>query len=294
MMTSARAFRELLDGPEPLVAPQVMNPLAAKLAEQSGFKTIYLGGGVVGYINGFTEATLTLTEFIQLSLDIRTACPLPLVLDGTCGWGDPVHLHRTIAMCEAAGLAGIEIEDQLMPKRVHHHVGVEHAISQDLMVAKIREAVAARLDPDFVIIGRTNQIRRDQRDDAIRRAEAYKEAGSDMIFVLAPTPEDLRFVGERLPPPLMMMPLAGGLAAMSMSRAELYDLGYRFLVDPMTTLFAMHKAMRLSYEAIARGEPDPTLGDDSPGAELEKIHEAIGLERWLAVERATMGEGGEN
>ena len=293
-MTPARAFREFLDGPEPLVAPQVMNPLAAKLAEQSGFKTIYLGGGVVGYINGFTEATLTLTEFIQLSLDIRTACPLPLVLDGTCGWGDPVHLHRTIAMCEAAGLAGIEIEDQLMPKRVHHHVGVEHAIPQDLMVAKIREAAAARRDPDFVIIGRTNQIRRNQRDDAMKRAEAYKEAGSDMIFVLAPTPEDLRFVGERLPPPLMMMPLAGGLAAMSMSRAELYDLGYRFLVDPMTTLFAMHKAMRLSYEAIARGEPDPTLGDDSPGAELEKIHEAIGLERWLAVERATMGEGEES
>ena len=76
-----------------------MNPLAAKLAEQSGFKTIYLGGGVVGYINGFTEATLTLTEFIQLSLDIRTACPLPLVLDGTCGWGDPVHLHRAQSPC---------------------------------------------------------------------------------------------------------------------------------------------------------------------------------------------------
>ncbi len=291
-MTPARAFRDLLEGPEPLLAPQVMNPLAAKLAERSGFKAIYLGGGAAGYVNGFTEATLTLTEFVQLALDIRSACPLPLVLDGTCGWGDPVHLHRTIAMCEAAGLAGIEIEDQLMPKRVHHHIGIEHPIPRDLMVSKIREAVAARRDSDFVIIGRTNQIRKNQRDDAVRRAEAYKEAGSDMLFVLAPTPDDLRFVGERLPPPLMMMSLRGGLANLGMSREDLHGLGYRFLVDPMTSLLAMHKALRLSYEAIARGEPDPILGSDSQASELDQIHETIGIERWLAVERATVGEGG--
>ena len=292
-MTPAREFRELLDGPEPLVAPHVMNPLTAKLAERAGFKAIYLGGGPLGYINAFTEATLSLTEIVQLAVDIRSACPLPLVLDGTCGWGDPVHLYRTIAMSEAAGLAGIEIEDQLLPKRVHHHIGIEHAIPQDLMAAKIREAAAARRDPDFVIIGRTNQIRRGKRDDAIRRAEAYKEAGADILFVLAPTAEDLRFVGERLPAPLMLMSLSGGLQSMGMTKAELYDLGFRFMVDPMSPLLAMHKALRLAYEAIARGEPDPTVGEGNAGAEQDLIHEAIGIERWLAVERATVEEGEE-
>ena len=136
-------------------------------------------------------------------------------------------------MSEAAGAAGIEFEDQLLPKRVHHHVGIEHAIPQDLMVAKIREAVAARRDPDFVIIGRTNQIRRGKHDDAMRRAEAYKEAGSDMMFVLAPTAEDLRFVGERLPPPLMLQSLGGGIDSIGMtSRSSMTSATVSWLIPP--------------------------------------------------------------
>ena len=103
-----------------------------------------------------TEANLTLTEMVRIGLDIRTASRLPLILDGACGWGDPMHLHRTINMVEAAGFAGIEIEDQLLPKRAHHHIGIEHLIPMELMAAKIRGAVRARRDPKFVIIGRTN------------------------------------------------------------------------------------------------------------------------------------------
>ncbi|MCE2491891.1 MAG: isocitrate lyase/phosphoenolpyruvate mutase family protein [Alphaproteobacteria bacterium] len=292
-MTAGREFRDLLDGAKPLVAPHVMNPLTAKLAERAGFKAIYLGGGPLGYINTHLEANLSLEEVVQHCIAIRSACPLPLVLDGTCGWGDPVHLHRTMAMSEASGAAGIEFEDQLLPKRVHHHVGIEHAIPQDLMVAKIREAVAARRDPDFVIIGRTNQIRRGKHDDAIRRAEAYKEAGSDMLFVLAPTAEDLRFVGERLPPPLMLQSLGGGIETLGMTKQELYDLGYRFLVDPSSPLLAMHKALRMAYEAMARGEPDPTVGAGNAAAEQDLIHEVIGIDGLLAVELATVEEGEE-
>ncbi|MBH63212.1 MAG: methylisocitrate lyase [Alphaproteobacteria bacterium] len=292
-MTAGRIFRDLLEGSEPLVAPHVMNPLTAKMAEREGFKAIYLGGGPLGYINTHLEANLSLEQVIQDCVAIRSACSLPLVLDGTCGWGDPVHLHRTMAMSEAAGAAGIEFEDQLLPKRVHHHVGIEHAIPQKLMVAKIREAVAARRDPDFVIIGRTNQIRRGKHDDAIRRAEAYKEAGSDMLFVLAPTAEDLRFVGERLPAPLMLQSLGGGIESLGMTKQELYDLGYRFLVDPATPLLAMHKALRLAYAAIARGEPDPTVGEGNATAEQDILHEIIDIDRLLAVENATVDEGEE-
>jgi 2-methylisocitrate lyase-like PEP mutase family enzyme len=80
----------------------------------------------------------------QAGLEIRTVCPLPLILDGACGWGDPMHIHRTIAMTEAAGFCAIEIEDQILPKRAHHHIRIEHMIPQELMVAKIAEAVAAR------------------------------------------------------------------------------------------------------------------------------------------------------
>jgi len=108
-------------------------------------------------------------------------------------------------MTEAAGFAAIEIEDQLLPKRAHHHIGIEHLIPSELMEAKIRAAAAARRDPDFVIIGRTNAVRNTGLDDALRRAEAYKRAGADMLYVTGRKPENLRVLGERLPPPLMYM-----------------------------------------------------------------------------------------
>jgi len=152
-------FRRLIAGPEPVYAPLVSNPISALLAQAAGFRALYLGGGSMGYIKGGTEANLSLTEMAQAAVDIRTVCPLPLILDGACGWGDPMHVRRTIAMSEAAGFAAIEIEDQLIPKRAHHHIGIEHMIPSELMEAKIRAAAAARHDPDFVIIGRTNALR---------------------------------------------------------------------------------------------------------------------------------------
>lgn len=152
-------FREMLAGPEPVYAPLVFNPLTALLAEEAGFVALYLGGGSMGYVKCGTEANLSLTEMAQAALDIRTVCRLPLILDGACGWGDPMHVARSIGTTEAAGFAAIEIEDQIMPKRAHHHIGVEHMVPSELMEAKIRAAAAARRDPELVIIGRTNAVR---------------------------------------------------------------------------------------------------------------------------------------
>ena len=84
---------------------------------------------------------------------MRAACKLPIVLDAGGGWGDPMHIQRTIALSEAAGFAAIEIEDQLLPRRVEHHVGIDHLVPTEFMVEKVKEAVAARTDPDFVIVG---------------------------------------------------------------------------------------------------------------------------------------------
>ena len=96
-----------------------------------------------------------------------------------------MHLHRTINMVEAAGFAAIELEDQLLPKRAHHHIGIEYMIPSELMAAKIDEAVKARRDQSFVLIGRTNALNSSTMDDALRRAEAYRAAGADMLFIPA-------------------------------------------------------------------------------------------------------------
>src|SRR5262245_6692327 len=195
------SLKAQLDAPVPITAPLVLNPLMARMAEAAGFKAGYLGGGATGYQKVALEANLNLTEMCQTAIDIRAVASLPLIFDGACGFGDPMHIHRTIGMSEAAGFEAIEIEDQLMPKRAHHHIGIEHMIPQELMAAKIREAVRARKNPEFVIIARTNGVRSSNMDDALRRAEAYREAGADMLFIIPRTPEEARFIAARLPPP---------------------------------------------------------------------------------------------
>ncbi len=269
------------------MAPLVLNPLMARLAERAGFPALYLGGGSMGYLTCFTEANLSLTEMCQAALDIRTACTLPLILDGACGWGDPMHLRRTIGMAEAAGFAAIEIEDQILPKRAHHHIGIEHLIDAPLMVEKVREAVATRQSPDFLIIARTNAVRDISMDEALRRGEAMKQAGADILFLTARKPEDVRHIAERLPPPLMYMLLGGGVTTTGIPVPELHRMGYRLFVDPVTPLLAMHRALRDSYAALRAGQADPLIGTDGP-AEQRVLHETIELELLLEIERRTV------
>ncbi len=224
MKTAAATLRELIARDTPSVVPLALDPLGALQAQAAGFEALYLGGGAMGYVKTATEAHLSLTQMAQAALEIRAACALPLILDGQCGWGDPMHVQHTIAVAEAAGFAAIEIEDQLMPKRAHHHVNVEHLIPAELMVEKIRVAAATRRDRDFVIVGRTNACRTDGLDEALRRAEAYRRAGADMLFALHETPEQARAIGERIEGPLFYMML-GGVASIGMSIAELGRLG---------------------------------------------------------------------
>lgn len=281
-------FRQMIGGNILVQAPVVFNPLTAKLAEAAGFPALYLGGGTVGYVQCVTEANLTLTEMVRMGIDIRTVCRLPLILDGACGWGDPMHLHRTINMVEAAGFAGIEIEDQLLPKRAHHHIGIEHMIPSELMEGKIREAVRARRDPNFVIIGRTNALRSSTMDDALRRADAYHTAGADMLFVTAHKADHFRRLGERLPPPLMTLQTDGALKAMGLSKADLAALGFRLLVDPVTPLLVFHKALAECYQAMGHGEGATLFASGGVKAELEAVHRTIGLDEMLAIERETV------
>jgi 2-methylisocitrate lyase-like PEP mutase family enzyme len=281
-------LREMIGGSSLVEAPVVFNPLSARLAEAAGFRAIYLGGGGLGYVQCVTEANLTVTEMARIGIDIRTVCRLPLILDGACGWGDPMHLHRTINMAEAAGFAAIEIEDQLLPKRAHHHIGIEHMIEADLMAAKIREAVSARRDPDFIIIGRTNALRSSTMDDALRRAEAYHSAGADMLFVVAHKAEQYRHLGERLPPPFATLETDGHMNKMGLSKADLEAMGYRLLVDAISPVLAFHRALRECYGAIAKGDSSRLFGVEGLRGEQESLHRTIDLEKMLAIERATV------
>lgn len=281
-------LRDLIAGGEPVVAPLAFNPLMAKLAQAAGFRALYLGGGSMGYVKCVTEANLNLTEMCQAALDIKSVCPLPLILDGACGWGDPMHLHRTIGMTEAAGFDAIEIEDQILPKRAHHHIGIEHLIPTELMVEKVKEAVAARRSNNLLIIARTNATRMHGLDEALRRGEAFRKAGADVTLVLAKTPDQVATIGERLGGPLMLLASGDVRSSTGLSMAELKRLGYVLVVDASTPLMSAHKALRECYAAMARGEPAPNLGAGGAKTEQDRVHETIGLEAMLAIERRTV------
>ncbi len=152
-----QSLRSLISGPELILAPVALNPMMARLAEDAGFKAAYVSGGSLGWLKCVTEANLTLHEMAQLALEMRAASPIPLVLDAGGGWGDPVHMHHTMALAEAAGYSALEVEDQFLPRRVHHHIGEERLIEPEAMALKIRELVAARKNPDSIVVWRTNK-----------------------------------------------------------------------------------------------------------------------------------------
>ncbi len=204
-------LRQMIEADEPVCAPLVLNPLMARMAAEAGFRALYLGGGASGYLNTHLEANLTLTEMAQAGLEIRSACELPLILDAAAGWGDPMHMHRTVSLAEVAGFAALEIEDQILPKRAHHHVGIEHMVTLEEMVDKVREAVAARRHPDTLIIARTNGVRASSMDDALRRLEAYRAAGADVLLPL-PFNGRRRALCRRAPGGAADAALAAGLA----------------------------------------------------------------------------------
>lgn len=284
------SLRQLIAGNELIVSPVALNPIMARLAQNSGFKAVYLSGGSLGWYKGVTEANITMPELAQVALDMRTVCDLPIVLDAGGGFGDPVHLHRTIALTEASGFAAIEIEDQLLPRRFEHHAGIDHLVPLEFMLKKLAEALAARSDPDLVIIARTNARRVDGFDDALRRAEAFHKAGADMLFVYTREPEEMRMLGERLPPPLMMFAPPDGFAEFAMTPAELAGLGFRLAASSGTAFAAMHKAVKQSYECLAQGTLDPFLGRGGADKEMKAAQQTCDFPRFLDIERRTMAE----
>jgi 2-methylisocitrate lyase-like PEP mutase family enzyme len=286
-MTS-ETLRSIIDGDSAVVAPGAFTPLMAQQAKAAGFRALYLSGGAIGWLLGVTEANVTLNDMISVGVDIRAVSDLPLILDAAGGWGDPMHLHRTVALAERAGFGGIEIEDQILPKRAHHHIDRDYLIPSDTMEAKIREAVSARKDDDFVIIARTDACKTDGVDEAMRRAEAYKRAGADMLFVYTRSADEMRIIGERFAPPLMVFAPRDGTGALKLSLAQLSALGYRIIGVPVLPLLALHKAVRQTYEHLARFQIDPAFGTDGAEPEMKLVQKTVNLEHLLEIERRTL------
>jgi 2-methylisocitrate lyase-like PEP mutase family enzyme len=262
-----------------VIAPLALDALSAALARQVGFDTVYVGGGGLGYARGVSEALLTLTAVAEVTRGIAERVDVDIVVDATTGFGDAVHTSRTVRVLEQAGAAAVEIEDQLAPKRAHHHKGVDHMIGLEEMVGKIEAAVAARTDPDLLLIVRTNALTHDGLEDALERVAAYAAAGADMLLLLPRTASELAAVGAATELPLVTFAPAG------ITDDELRAAGVTLVCDPFSATLLTVRALREGYATLRDG------GQISDPAEvreqLRDVGEIIGIEELYAIEERT-------
>ena len=258
--TTPRArLRELIAAPAPLVAPGAYDALSAHLVEQAGFDVVYLTGfGATASLLGRPDVgLLSATEMADQARRIVDAVELPVIADADTGYGNAVNVIRTVRVYEQAGVAGLHLEDQVTPKKCGHMAG-KAVVSTEEMVGKIRAAVAARRDPDLVLIARTDAAAVEGLDAAITRARSYAAAGADVLFVEAPTSEaDIRRVATELGgvAPLVFNAAEGGRTP-PLSLEVVADLGFSLVLYPIATLLAATAAVQ-SVLATIRADGTP-------------------------------------
>jgi methylisocitrate lyase len=267
-------------GGDAVVAPLTLDPLTARLCESLGYRAGYLSGGALGYQYAVSEALLTVTELADACRRMAVRSGLPIIVDGGVGFGDPVHVQRAMWEFEAAGAAAVELEDQVAPKRVSHHRGIEHLVPVGEMVAKLEAALDARRDPDFLIIARTGAVRHEGFTAAVERLRWYREAGADVLLLFPSTEEEWLAAPEMLDAPL---------AAMVSADTDLPP-GWPLVIDPFTGQVVAYRAMRDAYGALARdGSTGQTLRDLM--AVYRELPAMAGLEELYDLERRTTEPG---
>jgi 2-methylisocitrate lyase-like PEP mutase family enzyme len=282
-MPTARRLRELIARPGLVRTIGVHDVFSARIAEQAGMEMLFLGGfGVAASSFGLPDVGLvTLTEMTDAVRRITNRIGIPLIADGDTGHGDLHNVVRTVRDFEQAGAAGILLEDQVSPKRCGHFAG-KSVIPADEMVRKLKTALGARRDPEFVIVARTDARAVEGIDAAIARSRRYAETGADVCFVEAPTSvEELARTPREVPKPQLANMLSGG-ATPIVPMSELEAMGYKFAVFPIETLLVAGAAIRRLVEAALHdGRVDPRQ-EMLSFADVKKV---LGLDEILAVGR---------
>jgi len=256
-MRVTRRLRELFAGPDLVVAPGAYDGLSARLIAQAGFSLVYMTGfGTAASVLGQPDVgLLTMSEMVGRAAALAAVSgDLPLIADADTGYGNPINVRRTIREYEHAGVAGLHIEDQIWPKKCGHMEG-KQVIPMDEMVQKIRAAVDARQDPDFVIIARTDANAVNGLEDALLRGQAYREAGADVIFIEAPRSiAELKAIKQTFPDVPLLYNWAESGKTPLLSLDEIHALGFKLVIFPVSMLFAATHAMLELLEQLKRGE----------------------------------------
>jgi 2-methylisocitrate lyase-like PEP mutase family enzyme len=275
-----KRMRELLGQPGIIRSLGAHDVFTALIVEQAGFETVFIGGfGTSASLLGLPDLNfLSANEMADAIRRMAGRLTIPIIADGDTGHGDLHNVRRTVELFEAAGASGILLEDQVMPKRCGHFAK-KQVIPTDEMVQKIKAAVKARRNADFLIFARTDARQMNGLDDAIDRVNRCCDAGADIAFIEAPESlKELEIIPKRVKHTLFVNMLTGGVTPI-LSVKELEQLGYKIVVCPIESLMVCGRAMRELCETwMKTGRVDKLATEAMTFSELKGM---LGVERWL-------------
>jgi 2-methylisocitrate lyase-like PEP mutase family enzyme len=254
------ALRDMLAGPEIVVAPGVYDGLTAMLAQQAGFGAVYLSGASLCYARALPDiGLLSMAEVADALGAIRERAAVPIIVDMDTGFGNALNVQRAVTVLERRGAAALQLEDQATPKRCGH-LRDKALIGTVEMVGKIKAALDARASRDTLLIARTDAIAVEGFERALARADRYAEAGADVIFVEAPrSHEQLAAIARRFSGrvPAMANMVEGGQTP-PVPASELQALGFRLVIFPGGTVRALARALQDYFASLkAHGATEP-------------------------------------
>jgi 2-methylisocitrate lyase-like PEP mutase family enzyme len=282
-----RLRRRLTAGPI-ITAPGIYDAYGARFVEQAGFEAAYMtGNGVSACLLGRPDVGLVdLTLFVAHAHRVAACVAIPVICDADTGYGNAVNVKRTVEEFEAAGIAAIHIEDQVSPKRCGHMPGSRPVVPMEEHAGKIEAAIAARRDPDFIIIARTDAAAGLGLDEAIRRGQAYRKAGADVVFVeLKSGPavlDDMKRVTSEIDAPCLVN-IDGGGRLGELTAPEIEQLGFRIAIFPGIERYAAGYAMRETLTALKRDGNARAVRDRM--LTMQEYNEVLGISEIEAWEK---------
>ena len=281
-MNHCARLRMLIDRPEILIAPGAYDPFVARIVQAAGFEALYMTGAGVSHVRlGQPDLGLiTFSEMVDQAGRIADAVDLPLIADADTGYGNALNVIRTVRAYERAGVAGMHIEDQSMPKRCGHF-DQKQVIDTNEMVGKLKAALDARVDPNFIIIARTDARTVLGLNETMARAHAYAEAGADVIFVESPLSEDeLALIGSSMSTPLLANMVESGKTPL-LPAQRLQELGFSLVIHPGAVgRFVSHQLKGFLERVKAEGS---TLSQLDQMSDFKTQNEVVGLAQMLAL-----------
>ncbi len=267
------SIRDIIRQPGILTLPGVFDGISARVANSLGFPALYMTGyGAVASALGVPDAGLaSVTEMLDRVRCIAAAVDVPFIADGDTGYGGLLNVDRTVRAYAAAGAAGIQLEDQESPKKCGH-TEFRRVVPFADAVQKIRVAVDARPDPEFLIVARTDARYSEGLDEALRRGEAFLQAGADVLFIESPeSVEELRLIGERFGGAALLANMVEGGRTPFLSAAELERLGYKVALFPGTGFLTAAQALRDGYSYLLQNGTSVGGPTQTPFSEMNAM-----------------------